>query len=81
MSPALETLLARAYQLDQLQHDPATAIGELKKAMGDDAALRTEAKAEHARLAQVVAAREQGGRDGDHVSAVLAKILTGALAP
>ena len=80
MTPTLETLLARAYQLDQLQHDPVTAVAELKKAMGDDAALAAEVATEHARLIQVVVARAQGGQNGDQVSVVLAKILTGALA-
>ncbi len=79
MSPALETLLAGAYQLRQLQHNDPGGVAHLRDGFADDAALKIEAEIERARLDDVIRARESGGKHGDHVSLVLGRLLGQAL--
>ena len=76
MSPGLQSLLAEAYDLAQVKQNHIGAVASVKVALAKDDGLAKEAEAEGVRLAQVIAAR---GR-GDHVSMVLNRILTAALA-
>lgn len=80
MSPELEVLLSRAYELDQLRGASAGAVAEVKAGLANNDVLAEEARSELARLAAVVEARQAGGMHGDHVSAVLCAILTKAVA-
>ncbi len=79
MSPDLENLLAEAYALDQVQRNRGKAISRLQAALSDNDVLAQDAAAERTRLAEVVHVREQGGRHGDHVSAVLYDLLAEAI--
>ncbi len=80
MSPALEALLCRAYELDQLRGSRGVAVEGLKAAISADPAVASEVVGERIRLAGVVAARRhRDGRHGDHVSAVFLDLLTVAM--
>ncbi len=80
MSPALDSALARAYDLDQVQSNSTGAVADIKAVLAQDADLAKEAIVERDRLAQVVAARESGGQHGDHASLILSRLLNAALA-
>lgn len=80
MPLALQDVLGRAYDLAQAQGQEAAAVQMIKDALATEPALSQQASDERDRLAQVVSAREMGGQHGDHVSMVLSRVLTKALA-
>ncbi len=74
MSPELEALLGKAYELFDVQHDMDAARGLLDASLIEGSPLRYEASMEHERIYQVSLARGLG----DRVNVVLLTLLNAA---